>query len=328
MTDSLSTKIKLQKPSNEVSYPCNFPWYHLKFEQIILAPFNYIESLPSKRVSERFIDALNIWFAVPEQIVDSIKYIASALVTSSMMLDDIEDNSTLRRGKPAAHVIYGASQTVNSANYAYVHAVAELGKLEDPACFGIFIDETENLHIGQSLDLHWRYHNRCPSIDEYMTMISNKTGGFFRLMVRLMQAESTLSKENFIDLSSFTTLIGSYYQIRDDFQNLDSQEYAMTKGYCSDLDEGKFSLPLIHCLSTTPNSSEITGILQHKPPEGLSMELKAFILEHMKETGSLEYTRGLLKDMECELREALKGIEENFGVENEVLGGLLGRLRV
>ena len=34
-------------------------------------------------------------------------------------IDDIEDNSILRRGVPAAHTIYGVPWTINAANYAY-----------------------------------------------------------------------------------------------------------------------------------------------------------------------------------------------------------------
>jgi geranylgeranyl pyrophosphate synthase len=35
-------------------------------------------------------------------------------------IDDVEDNSELRRGIPVAHKIYGVASTINSANYVYV----------------------------------------------------------------------------------------------------------------------------------------------------------------------------------------------------------------
>jgi geranylgeranyl diphosphate synthase type 3 len=41
-------------------------------------------------------------------------------------MDDVEDNSELRRGIPVAHTIYGVPQTINTANYVYFLAMKEL----------------------------------------------------------------------------------------------------------------------------------------------------------------------------------------------------------
>jgi geranylgeranyl diphosphate synthase type 3 len=44
-------------------------------------------------------------------------------------MDDVEDNSDLRRGVPVAHQVYGVPQTINTANYVYFLAFDELLKL-------------------------------------------------------------------------------------------------------------------------------------------------------------------------------------------------------
>ena len=77
--------------------------------------------------------------------------------------------------------------------------------------------------LGQGLDLHWRQNASCPSIEEYLVMIDNKTGGFFRLALRLMEAESP-APPPIPKLIHFITLLGRFYQIRDDYQNLVSDE--------------------------------------------------------------------------------------------------------
>lgn len=46
-------------------------------------------------------------------------------------MDDVEDNSELRRGSPVAHTIYGVPQTINTANYVYFQAVQELLQLQN-----------------------------------------------------------------------------------------------------------------------------------------------------------------------------------------------------
>lgn len=45
-------------------------------------------------------------------------------------IDDIEDNSILRRGIPVAHSIYGVASTINAANYVFILALEEVQKLE------------------------------------------------------------------------------------------------------------------------------------------------------------------------------------------------------
>lgn len=54
-----------------------------------------------------FIDAFQEWFKIDEKRVLVIKEIIGMLHNASLLVDDIEDNSVLRRGKSAAHLVYG-----------------------------------------------------------------------------------------------------------------------------------------------------------------------------------------------------------------------------
>lgn len=109
-------------------------------------------------------------------------------------IDDVEDSSLLRRGIPVAHSIFGTAQTINSANYVYFCALQELQKLQSPKAIQIYTEELLNLHRGQGMDLFWRDTLTCPSEEDYLEMVNNKTGGLFRLAVKLMQAESNSDK--------------------------------------------------------------------------------------------------------------------------------------
>ena len=55
----------------------------------------------------------------------------------------------------------------------------------------LIIDELINLHRGQGMDLYWRDSLSCPTEQEYIEMVNNKTGGLLRLAVKLMQACSS-----------------------------------------------------------------------------------------------------------------------------------------
>lgn len=59
-----------------------------------------------------------------------------------------------------------------------------------------------------------------PTEKEYLQMVSNKTGGLFRLAVKLMQGLSSTG----YDVISLCDTIGLLYQILDDVKNLQSSK--------------------------------------------------------------------------------------------------------
>jgi geranylgeranyl diphosphate synthase type 3 len=114
-------------------------------------------------------------------------------ITDMHSVDDVEDSSILRRGIPVAHSIFGTPQTINSANYVYFKALQDLLLMNNPKLVEIFTEELLNLHRGQGMDLYWRDSLTCPSEADYLEMVGNKTGGLFRLAIKLMQAESAVN---------------------------------------------------------------------------------------------------------------------------------------
>lgn len=78
------------------------------------------------------------------------------------MVDDIEDSSTLRRGIPVAHSIFGVPSVINGANYAYFLALEKCHAWKNPeamnvslfgiksfvSCFRLFIFDLIHFHPG------------------------------------------------------------------------------------------------------------------------------------------------------------------------------------
>lgn len=63
---------------------------------------------------------------------------------ASLMIDDIEDGSPLRRGEPAAHIIYGVPLTINAAELACFLAMQKAMELGDPRVPHIMISMIVN----------------------------------------------------------------------------------------------------------------------------------------------------------------------------------------
>lgn len=107
----------------------------------------------------------------------------------------------------------------------------------------------------------------------------------------------------------------------------DTFQYEKEKSFAEDLDEGKFSLPMIHLLNNSPDRLMIEHILQQRSREGgMSPEMKMLVLEKMHEVGSLDFTRETLRSVEMKAREALALLEEKSKIPNYILQYLLVRL--
>lgn len=86
-------------------------------------------------------------------------------------VDDIEDNSILRRGIPVAHSIYGVASTINAANYVYFLGLEKCLALNHPQATQVFCEQLLELHRGQGMEIYWRDSYICPTEDEYKEMI-------------------------------------------------------------------------------------------------------------------------------------------------------------
>ncbi|KAI5967890.1 DPH5 [Candida margitis] len=244
--------------------------------KLICQPYDYLSGLPSNNnnIRRKFIRIFNQLFfgdGLTEIELEGINEVISILHNSSLLIDDIEDNSKYRRGFPSAHVKYGQPLTINCANLMYFKAMKIAGNLLDYSSrkdYGseitdnyngrlqdthkALVSEMINLHNGQGLDIYWRDFlpelPKLPTVEDYLDMVQNKTGGLFRLSVKLLKACSPKppSEEEFDRIVAIANLAGIIYQVRDDYLNLVDARYSTMKGIAGeDLIEGKLSLPIL-----------------------------------------------------------------------------------
>jgi geranylgeranyl diphosphate synthase type 3 len=288
-------------------------------DETVLEPFRYISSVPGKDVRGTLIDCFQLWFQVESpSILQSIKEIIADLHNASLLVDDIEDNSTLRRGIPVAHKVFGIPATINCSNYAIFLALEKVYNLHNPAAVQTFVGELLNLHRGQGQDIFWRDSMTCPTEEQYLKMVQDKTGGLFRLAVGLLQAFATQHQTT--DFAPLVNNMAMYFQIRDDFINLADEEYMKSKSFCEDLTEGKFSFPILHNISKDPTDRRLWNILKQRTDDN---DVKRYAQRLMKDSGSLTYTRDKCRSL---MAETVAGIQKLGG--NDPLIHLLKRLDV
>ena len=135
-----------------------------------------------------------MWLQVNQDDLDQIRQVINLLHNASLILDDVEDGSISRRGRPAPHMVFGTPQAINSAGYQINKAMIEVLKLGNAQCIEIFTgkhplhflyhdetrtntmtEEMDKLYIGQGYDLYWTFNTKRPSIEEYISMVDYST---------------------------------------------------------------------------------------------------------------------------------------------------------
>ncbi|KJH52737.1 hypothetical protein DICVIV_01081 [Dictyocaulus viviparus] len=254
--------------------------------------------------------AFNIWLQVTDDKLSLIMEIVQMLHDASLLIDDIEDSSVLRRGLPVTHHIYGIPRTINTANYVYFIALEKCTLLSDKAA-AIFAEQMLELHRGQGKELFWRDTFTCPTEAEYEEMVVQKTGGLFFLAVKLIELFSART----YDFSNLLRQISIYFQIRDDYLNLMSEDIAKQKSFAEDLTEGKFSFPIIHAIRCSPNSLNDDPVLKILRQRTDDIEVKKDCINLLNERHSFEYTLSRLRTISSQIRKEILRLGGNHELD-------------
>ncbi|CAG9136899.1 Geranylgeranyl pyrophosphate synthase [Plutella xylostella] len=264
-------------------------------DEKLLLPYTHILQVPGKQIRTKLTSAFNFWLKISDDKLKAVGEIVQMLHNSSLLVDDIQDNSILRRGIPVAHSIYGTASTINAASYIMIVALEKTLDLGHSMAVAVYTEQLLDLHRGQGMEIYWRDNFQCPSEDEYKEMTIKKTGGLFMLAIRLMQ----LFSDNKSDFTKLASILGLYFQIRDDYCNLCLQEYTENKSYCEDLTEGKFSFPIIHAIRSQDGDQQVLHILRQRTRD---TEVKRYCISLLEKFGSFQYSRDTLQRLDAEAR--------------------------
>ena len=288
-------------------------------DEILLEPYTYILRKKGKNIRTRLLQAFNIWLRAPDEKVGEIDEIIKMLHNASLVIDDIEDNSVLRRGNPVSHKIYGVASSINSANYVYFIGLEKVLALNKIEAVKLFKDSMLELHRGQGMEIYWRDTYMCPTENEYRETVVRKTGGLFNLAITLLQLFSDNQKCPKYDYVKLTSLLGYYFQIRDDYANLCLEQYFENKSFAEDLTEGKFSFPIVHAIQKYPRDNRLINILRQRTQED---EVKKYAIQLLEDAGSFAYTRAQMELLDQKIRNEIEKLNGN-----DLLTRLMDELR-
>jgi geranylgeranyl pyrophosphate synthase len=231
--------------------------------------------------------------------------IPEVIHNGTLIVDDIEDSSELRRGKPCTYKIFGVDIAVNAGNAMYYLPLLPLIEKKEklPAesirdIYEVYVQEMINLSLGQAMDITW--HRGIANADElneedYLQMCAYKTGTLARMAAKISAIVANANEELVEKLGRFAESIGIAFQMQDDVLDLIGKEFAIRKGGVGqDITEGKRTLMVIHTLknANSPDRKRLIQILemhtsdQNLRDEAISLLQKYNSIEHVKKTAS------------------------------------------
>jgi octaprenyl-diphosphate synthase len=252
---------------------------------------------------------------------------------ASLIHDDIEDNSDERRGKPAAHILFGTDTAINSGCFLYFLPLICIDSWDTALelkhkAYAVWGEHMRRLHLGQAMDIHWHRHfEALPSPEEYTLMCRLKTGALARLAAVLgvytgiacrdgvcPAEELTREKtETLADLvGEAAEKLGVGFQILDDVKNLSAGIPGKKRG--DDIVEGKKSLPALLFMRQNPGKLPLVARCFKAAREGgAGVPEVAELIGEFEKAGVLEQAKTEGLTLIAEAQEVLTAIGGNNG---------------
>lgn len=213
--------------------------------------------------------------------------------TSTLLHDDVVDESHLRRGRQTANDNWGNAPSVLVGDFLYSRSFQMMIDVGSMRIMAILSAATCVIAEGEVQQLT---NIGNPDITEadYFETIQGKTAMLFEASSHsgAVLAEATPEQER--ALQYYGRYLGLAFQLIDDLLDYQGDANAMGKNVGDDLAEGKPTLPLIHAMAQgTPEQAKL--IRQAIRKGGLS-QLDA-VLDIVNATGALSYTRARAEEM-------------------------------
>jgi geranylgeranyl diphosphate synthase type I len=202
----------------------------------------------------------------------------------SLVHDDIQDNSSRRRGRPTVWVNWGAPMAINAGDALFVFSNLSMMDLaKDYPADRVISASTAlqrtclDLTRGQYLDMSFETRDDV-KVDDYWMMVAGKTASLLSACCLIGAILGNADDPTQEAYRSFGHFLGLAFQIQDDILGIWGDENVTGKSAASDLIERKKSLPVLVGLSkqgqfaeiwknepiTTANVEEIAKILAHE----------------------------------------------------------------
>lgn len=209
----------------------------------------------------------------------------------SLLHDDLMDGDTTRRHRPTAWTVFGAGPAILAGDALLTAAVEVLVDAGDggPGAVAALLRATQGLIAGQAADLG-QERRRDVSVDECLTMASDKTGALFAASATIGAHLAGGGDRLIAALHNYGAELGLAFQLVDDLLGIWGDPDVTGKPVHADLRAHKRSVPVVVALSAgTPQAAELDELLASSPMTDEADVERAVAL--IEATGADDWTR-------------------------------------
>jgi geranylgeranyl diphosphate synthase type I len=217
----------------------------------------------------------------------------------TLIHDDIEDGSLLRRGKPCIHIIYGIPFAINAGDAMLIKVFEVLSDSPLPPEVGIKLvkkmaERAFQVTMGQAMEFEALRSRDLGDVD-VIDILRNKTGALTALALELGGIAGGARKAELEALAKFGESIGIGFQIIDDVLNVDGRLEKYGKEIGGDIREGKITVMVSHLLRTAERS-ERDRFLRLLGKGDITEEEIGEAIALYRKYGSIEFAREMARE--------------------------------
>jgi geranylgeranyl pyrophosphate synthase len=237
------------------------------------------------------------WLPIPE-----------LLHVGSLIVDDVQDESVVRRGGPACHQIFGIPRAINAGTAAYFLAepplTDDLSAESQLRIYRLYFDAMRAGHTGQAIDLHGFEKLALEAVrtgdvreleGRVLAMHRLKTAAPAGMLARIGAIAGGGTEQQIEELGRFFESVGLAFQIMDDVLNLRGFKNDL-KQRGEDIAQGKITLPVAKALAVSSRAERerLWSTLRSKSTD---MAVVASVIEEIERCGALSACEDLARGL-------------------------------
>jgi octaprenyl-diphosphate synthase len=228
---------------------------------------------------------------LPIELAVAVGTAAELIHTATLYHDDVVDDGRVRRGRPAARMVYGNGIVVLVGDFCLARAletVALTGSLTAVQSLAATVTEMAEGEVAQ-LE---RAGNPDATVEDYFRVIDRKTASLFAWCARV---GGGLPVATDAALARYGRAVGRAFQIADDVLDCAVDEATAGKSVGQDIQEGKLTLPILYACDADP---ALRALIRDKVGErAVSPEDARHILKGTSAAGGIERARAKAREL-------------------------------